>query len=460
MQKLYILISAFLVASLAAYATDDPQANTTTGASFGNHFPHFDPSLNGGKGGNSWREARLIAKTYLKYNNIIFEYVDSSTYSYSNRRGSGINPEDPNNDEHILFDNSYTYEYSISKGAYHNKTLRHQNFNSNNKVTDLTYQSWNVNKNPPTWWNTERFLYHYDANQKITSSYYQTWVGTLWINHVNSTLVYGTNNQIKEVNSTGFEVDYSYDMNNNLISSEEMVFDQNSNQWLNNERKTYSYNGSNVNTYVLESWDNDNGVWQNKSKWEYQYNNSNDVTITTEYSWSGSYWQNYKKVFTSYDSRGNMIENVEQVWDQSSNSYINSKRETREYNEFDQPTLITTNTWRVNNWVAYTGDEQIRLYYEVYDPTSVPEIAATTDMNIYPMPANNELNVDVQMNRADDVHLMLTDMFGRAIIQQDDHTAASYHKTLSVANVPSGNYVLMLLTDSGDQYSKTVVINH
>lgn len=459
MQKLYILISAFLFASLASQAAGGSQEQTTLGAPLGNHFPHFNSDLNGGNPNVGWRAARLISKAFLKYDGTSFMYVDSTTYGYGNRRGSSPNPDDLNNDEHVLFDDSYTYEYVASKSNFANKVYRHQNFDQDNKVKDLTYQNWNTNKTPPQWWNKDRFLYSYDAAGKMTASYYQTWTGNLWIKHVNSTLVYDANDNVKQFNSTGHIVDYAYDGSDNLVSVVDQRFDQSTNSWDNFNRKTYSYKNDNINIYVLEVWAG--AAWVKTSRWEYEYNSNDKVIESTEYTWNGISWDRYKKNFIVYDTNDNLIEDVEQVWSASSNSYVNNKKEIREYNEFNQPTLSETFTWKVNTWDHTNDDELIRFHYEIYDPTDVSEfVLHEGDVNVYPVPAVNQLNIDADLKGGEhNADIVIIDMLGKTVYHSSEQVAGSYHKTIQVDGIPSGNYIVSLRADKAVM-TKQISINH
>lgn len=78
---------------------------------------------------------------------------------------------------------------------------------------------------------------------------------------------------------------FQYDGNNNRISRRYEKYDENSSQWRNYQRISYTFNPSNKETSNLwESWDGSN--WQNMSKQETAYNVNENPILSTGYDWN------------------------------------------------------------------------------------------------------------------------------------------------------------------------------
>lgn len=438
-----LFTSAILLACSAfiAQAGEENNALTTAGKQMGNIFPHFNPELAVNK--SSGQSSRLIGKVYTIYNSGIFVPVDSTTYTYyGNSRGTGPNINEPNSDDHILFDNSYTYLYNAGKSAYDNSLYRTQAFDGTNKVTELIYKEWKVAYNE--FKNKERYIYNYDNAGKMTSSLRQNWYGTLWQNSINSVLNYDAQNNVVQMNSVEYHVDFAYDNNNNLLSMTDKHWIGTG--WSNNSRKTYTYSGQDVAVYVLELWNISSARWESSKRWEYSYNTNHDKILAVEYSWSGSAWVNDRAHIYNYDSYRNMTDEVLQVWDGS--TYMNKEKIVWTYNVNKQPETITEYTWQNNGWIHNDGNTELRFYYETYDPTSVKDFAAhAASMTLYPVPASNNLQVDVSFDKPQPFNLIITDLSGRIVLSQSQSAIATFHQSLNTANMANGQYFYSVRSD-------------
>ncbi|MCB9045525.1 MAG: T9SS type A sorting domain-containing protein [Chitinophagales bacterium] len=445
MRKILLFPALLLICSSAIAGSDD---NVTSAPQVGGMFPHF----NGGALNQSVSaDLRLIAKTYLSYKDAGFVPTDSTTYSYGANRGSVPNPDNLNNDDHILFDESVNYKFNASIWGYENNKQRVQYF-TGKKVDQLIYKNWHPSD--ATWKNAERYLYKYDNNGKMTSSVLQLWYGTLWTQDMVSTLSYDNSNNVVNMNSTTYAVDFVYDQNNNLVRIEDKVWS--SGGLVSNQRKNYLYVGNDVVEYTLEVWDNSS--WTKISKWKYAYDAMGNVISNTEQKWDGITWVNVKQNLYYYDSDNNKTEDIEMTWDNNSVSFVNNRREVIKYNNKSLPEVVTDFSWN-NGWVHKSGDISIHYYYEQYDPTSVDELITDADMVVYPVPANSNLNINLKWDQPQDFNLVLTDMYGRTIFFQHEDTKVAYHRSIPVSDLPTGNYVLAVSGSNGI-ISQKIAIRH
>lgn len=452
MRKL-LLSSALILAFLQVNAgQDDQQANVTGSPTVGGLFPHFGLAV----GPNTGQQGiqRMIAKAQLVYGSGTFVPVDSIIYQYSNGRGSIPNPDEINNDDHVLFDVSTTYGFSASVLTYEYSKQRTQQFNSGNKVTELVYKKWHDLTSG--WKNAERYLYTYDNSGKMHSSLLQQWYGSLWTNSINSVLNYDNNNNVVQMNSTTYSIDFIYDQDNNLVMIEDKIWTQSAG-WTNNERKKYKYTGDEVTEYILEKWTNSS--WTNISKSEYDYDANDNLILSTDYTWGGTGWQQTRQEEFVYDSNDNMLQNIEKVWDASSSSFINAKKEERIYNNYNLPTSITTYTWQSQGWSHADGDMTVRYYYEVYFPTSAGNIVATEEMQVYPVPASDVVNIAFRPQVPGEFTVLLTDMAGRVVYTVNSGYTTDFKQAVPVQSLSAGHYALQI-SGRGVNLSRAVTIAH
>lgn len=455
MRNLLIIAAVLLSYSVAvAGAGENGNANTTFTPSVSGLFPHFTNSNNntaGQGGGQTWQEFRLIAKANYTFNNGVFIPVDSYTYKYSQYRGGVPDPEQPEKDDHILFDESIAYAYDQTTTSFDNAKRRLQNF-TDSKVTELVYQNWHTSA---TWKNSERYKYNYDNAGKMESTSLQYWYGQLWTNGVNSTLVYDNNNNVVEMNSANIEVDFIYDASNNLVYVEDMIWQQGTG-WSKNQRKEYTYTGSEVTTYTLDIWLN--GSWQHNKRWEYQYDADNNVIVSIEYSWNFG-WNKYIMEEYTYDSNGNVLEKVKNRWDNSINQYIKSKKEVRTYNYKHQLETYMTYSWSGSKWEHNNNDVAKYYYYELYDPTDIPVLTGTDKVNIFPVPAVDNIIIVLPPEMLS-VDINMTDMAGRTVYNAQQQVTAGNKTTIPVQHLQSGSYVITLVADGRKIHTDKVIVSH
>lgn len=455
MRKLYTIAVLFLISTSTLYGGVESDANVTSVPVINGFFPHFDPGTGFSNGKATWQDMRLIGKTYLSFNNGQFVPDDSVVYMYSGRRGSVPNGENPNNDEHVLFDVSTSYLFDKASQLYANNKQRHQVFVNDNKIKELIYKNWHTQTS--RWKNSEKYKYTYDMDGKMQTSELLQWYGTLWTNSTYSTLSYDNKNNVVEMNSTSYEVDFVYDASNNLVTVEDKIFVQGTG-WTNNKKKSYVYSGKDVTEYTLQEWVN--GTWQHEKKWEYQYDTKGNVVVSVEYYWSNNWVKSIKNEYT-YDQDGNIIIDIKSEWNISSNTFVNLSKEERTYNSKSLPETITTYSWNGSSWYNSNGDYQIRYYYEYYDATTLKDqsILATANLNIYPIPAYDNINITYDWDEPQDFTVSVVDMSGRLVYNNNETATKHYNGAIQVQQLPAGQYFLSI--SSADVHTgRIIVVSH
>ncbi len=95
--------------------------------------------------------------------------------------------------------------------------------------------------------------------------------------------------------------------------------------------------------------------------------------------------------------------------------------------------------------------------FVVETTTSIGELDFVTSLSIYPIPANNYLNVMVSMNNAQSTQIRVIDAFGKVITTQN-HTTKDINTRINVSELSTGIYYIEFGNDTGRSIEKFVVI--
>lgn len=457
MKKLYILL--MLVSLFGNANAADGSQDLVTGIPGGGGvgFPHFTPQLGAVPAATHYR---LRAKTFTQHNGLEFQPVDSVNYSYNYAGGRGglIDPDQPNKDESILFDDAITYYYNSGIGSYQNRLFRNQSFDSENRINTLKYSRWDLLN--AAWKDSSRYLYSYvTGTKKISTSSFQLYVGGTWSHDITSTLTYNGNNVV-DITSLDYNVVYTYDANNNIISIEDKIAATHGSGTLsNNERKTYTYNVNNeLQTYTLAKWDDILKTWVNSKYYEYSYTGSN-LSASMEYNWNGSSWDKYSYHVYTYTSSGNKTSELLQLW--NGNSFVNNTLETRAYNTYGLLESVTTAHWNTTSsyWEYNNSNTQIRYYYEYYSPTNVNIInAKTAGIQVFPNPAINEVSINLNWQKQQETTISIYDNVGVCVYNTTLPASSPTTKTIDLSAFAAGNYTISAIGSLERQSSKLLII--
>lgn len=445
MRKVLLYLSALVCCSTNVQAIEGPQSMTTGIVIGTGGFPHFNPQAGGGKL-VAFKNYRLVAKTYTEYNGTWFQPVDSVAYKYSPGRGGLIDADQPNYDESLLFDDAITYYYNAGVSGYDNKLFRKQTFNDSNKVLSLTYATWRTTSG--AWKDSARYQYTYiTGTTKIKESMFQLWVGGTWSHDVPSVLTYSGNNVVA-VSSNSYNASYVYDSKNNIISVVDKVAIHGTGILNYNERKTYTYDSNNeVESYVLERWNNNTYNWDKTERYEYLYTAGN-VTQSIKYIWNNNRWETFSKQLFTYNNNNDKTSEITQLWDALSSSFVNSNKTIYNYNNIGLLESMTTQKWDAAGYWKYAdGNTQTRYYYEYYYTTSVGSIAAAEPLNIYPVPAKDQLTISLGSKGNEHIALSVLNMNGAVVKQWDTENTTT---TADISTLPNGTYALYARNEMGE----------
>ncbi len=144
--------------------------------------------------------------------------------------------------------------------------------------------------------------------------------------------------------------EYIYDGNNNLIEEDGYIWSSHGERILFN-KILYTYNSFNEISTIIQQYEISSGIWQDYYKTTYTYNSSNQIVEILNQENYNNVWQNYYKTIYNYDSDGTNTLEIRFQWDVSSLSWINSWRETMEYNSLKLEIRLVHEDWISSAWV-------------------------------------------------------------------------------------------------------------
>lgn len=406
--------------------------------------------------------SRVIAYAYRYFDGAAYLLSDTAELGYTGDRGGTPSDDFPKCD----FIHSMSYNDSV--GALVNSDSVTQTFDAANNVTGRTYKSWNIaagiyeysnqsfytytaakkmatqlNKNwdGSSFVNSDQTIYTYDASGNETEQAIQFWDGSAWQDMLKMSTTYSASNKPLTATVTLWTgsswdvyqvVKYTYDASDLVATDTTQALDISS--------MTLAYDGLN----------------------QYTHDAAGNLTIEDGLYWDGVSWNKNKRMINEYDAAKNNINTITGYWDMTSGAYDTSYREVKAYNSFNYLQSTTSQTWvpATKTWETRTGDYNEIYYYESYT-TSVKETTVKGGKaSVYPVPATNELHIDVQWTNPQALSVVLTDLNGRQLMSRNRTTGSSFNETINLQGLPSGNYFLQLQGDKGGQIVQQVVIAH
>lgn len=407
--------------------------------------------------------SRLLAIADWQHNGAMFVKKDSSAYTYlSTNRGGDLT--------HLLkYDNATTWNFVDS--VFNNAYNYIQEFDSTNKLLNTVAQYWNGT----AWVNSTKTLYFYDSSNRVASKIMETWGGTSWTNVSQNV--------------------YSYDAAGHLYADQYQLWYVPTSSFTPDSQKVYFYDlAGNMTTQLTQVWNSTLSTYDYASRIQNTYSSTNQPLSTTYSTWNGSAWVNGNMYTSTYDSLGNRATQLYQVFDGTSMTWTNTTlqvfsnftaahmpqtetiqmwdttgggmwKNTRQftytYNSNGQLTSATGISWNLAGfWENTLGDPMARYYYGPYSAASVHNVANVGgEANVYPVPAQNMLHIDLKWNEAQTATIAIVDMAGRVISNWETTNGTQYRGSISVDNFAAGTYMIMINGTNG-KIVKQLVVTH
>lgn len=407
--------------------------------------------------------SRLVAQAHSSSDGTTFLKQDSTAYTYtSSARGGDLNSM-------LKFDMATKWLFLDDTTKVSNLNYI-QEFDSHNNITSSATQSWSGT----AWVNISKNLYFYDSTNRLAYTIAQTWGGASWVNvsknlytYTSGTQVFSEEMQMWDVTSSTFlpssQTIYYYDGMGNKTQSINQVYN-----WT---TLSYDYSSRTLNTYstgnqllssTYATWTG--SAWANNNMYTYAYDTAGNRISQLYQLWNGttSAWDNSMlHTYSNFTTMHMAQTDVQQNWDEVGAAWTNVMQYTYTYNGFGQLTSSKGISWNVGGFWEYAlGDPKANYYYGPYLSTSVKTLSSVGgNANMYPVPAQNMLHIELNWNEAQAADIVMVDVAGKAVFSYQTPAEANYHMAIPVNNIADGVYVVKINGKDG-QIVKQVVIAH
>lgn len=343
--------------------------------------------------------------------------------------------------------------YSESDGTQHRTTYYYDESELylNEEITETYWDSWQ---------NESRISYEYDFNGNVYEMLGQEWNGTSW--------------------EDAIRVSYSYDGD---FISEDIYQYYIDGQWVNVIKEVYNYNGDDwtvlvwewngttwtssvLNTYTRDDFTivhvmqyMEGGAWQNDEKYTYTLDFDENVTDILWQVWDDPNWVNFEKTTYIFDN-GVYTDQYVQMWDDS--DWLENFHYTFEYDGLGNAKHGNCLEYDgVDTWVPSDGDIDMAYDYNaktksfygsqvdiVYvDLTQVNENAQTTNVKVYPVPAENELFIQTEDFQKAEIYSVTSQKLMESAMEK-----------MNVSSLSQGVYLLKVYDQSGNSETQRIVV--
>ncbi len=418
--------------------------------------------------------SRLKSSAHWQSTGSAWNPIDSADYNYSNGRGGSLTNVGPlsmdmvayYNTPGLGYDNARNWMWAYPQDSLYKASSSFQTFDSHNNILSTT---WEDDMGAPT----QNKLYFYDASNRLVKTIDQNWGGFSWVSHTQHLFSY---------NAAGQLALDSVQTWNNLT----MAWDMSS-------LSTYFYDGAqNMISSVFDLWSG--GVPNHQSRWDRTYSSTNQLLTSTYSSWTGSGWLEVFRYTHDYTSGGDPISLLEQyyntvtaVWDNyrlyiysnynaahqpqtmtmqfwnstGAGSWDNSMQYHYTYNSFNQVENVTGISWNATSGLYQyaSGDPMDNYRYELFNTTGLNNVAAAGEVNVYPVPAANTVNIDLNWKDAQAADITIVDAKGSVVKHWNVAASVRATNTINVSNFAAGVYFVKI-NSASQQIVKQIVVAH
>lgn len=345
------------------------------------------------------------------------------------------------------YDMKWLSAWDASTGAYYPATLRGiMDYSSGGDLpSEIVVQARAVTS--LTWTNDSKGVFTYSTAGKLTSVVVYPWDAGAgdW-----------------RVNPNG-RYTYTYNTSNKRTSWLYESFNVGTGAYQNNYKFAYTYDAAgNMTTQTRQNWDYTLPGWVNADKEIYTWDASNNKIQTRFQGWGGSFWTNADRETYSgfHDHRPELTLHEGYIESISGPLFFNLWQRHTTFNTDDQPVQEYEESWDVatSAWVIESADMATNWYYEPY---TLAVTGAATDMNadvvINPVPAGNEMTLEVAWQHAQPFSVDITDILGRERSAWHVPACRQYKETIPVSALAPGNYIVTVRGAKG-KVSRNIIV--
>ena len=413
--------------------------------------------------------ATLVGLAHSVYSDSLFVSVDTAWLSYSNGRGSDVKTVAPFYPSLLATPtgNAGMYNYDVWGMADYDSAHAMINMAQHTKMYDSTNgnrllsDTYSVPDSSASWIGVSRVMYEYDSTTgAMTAEFSQDMVGANWINSARHEYTYDPANNITSITTLGWTGTnwvngskniYYYNFLNKVTSS--LVQTWNGVSWMNSEHYIYYSHDNNVTVDSTYYQQMSAPNWVTITRDIYRNNANHDAIVHWHYDGANLTWGDS----TFYDGMHNMTSQNHKVWDTAANALVNVKQYSWAYNAYNQPVSMVSATWDPSGlWIFNNSDMMTAYYYSFDSTTRVANVTSISNMQLYPVPAQNTVNLEMTWSTQAPFTVAILDMQGRIIRQWNESATANYSKSIPVTDLASGTYFITIknsTTSTARQFS-------
>ena len=407
--------------------------------------------------------SRLISQSHWTNNSTIWVPVDTTSYHYADMAFGGDLTHTMMHDtsysmmatdsatsmmqvQHFYPDRKLEWTANLQRNSMGGwDVVNRSNYfysSSTGRLSQMIFQIGNSNTN------FSKNNYFYDAAGNLELDKYSTWNGTIFVQISEKSYIYSTGKLVNEK-----DVDVS------------------GTSYTNRQQWNYGYDSLNptkVGTVTYQTWGS--GTWQDISRNTYTYtgigqrqNNTYQVWDVVKREWTNTTLRSYSN-FLSAPWTLLAQDELYQKWDTTgTGSWYNWMHYAYTYNGFGQMTSSTGTSWTNTGmgsgfWQHANGDPMAMYHYGPQWGLGVNNTnTATGTANIYPVPAQDMVSIDLNWNEAQPCTISIFDMAGRMVNSFDIASTKQYTTSVMTNSYPVGNYIVKVAGTNGS-ITKQIVI--
>jgi hypothetical protein len=113
-----------------------------------------------------------------------------------------------------------------------------------------------------------------------------------------------------------------------------------------------------------------------------------------------------------------------------------------------------------STWGFHAGDTINNYYYEEFS-TDIPELKdAGIQMKVYPVPANDQMAIEMTLDKVQDINIALYDLKGNIWNSWQKRMVKDFKENLQTSQLPSGNYIIQVKGSLGAYSSQCITVAH
>lgn len=373
--------------------------------------------------------------------------------------------------------NKINQVWNSSMRGWDNKSKQDYTYDAaKNKTADIL-SFWDEGKR--LWVFQERTVYDYDVSANLIKKTFQEWnqSSASWDNIISDSFIYNAAGKVSrnisflwDKTTSGWktfkQVMYIYDAAGYLLTQTDYGWDASSASWINAQRKRYTNNAAgNILESSMQNWNATDTIWENVSRQLNIYDaKEHNINLSIQF-WDKltASFKNSVQVIHTYDGRGNMKTELSSSWDASSGSWRYGELDSFDYNSFDQLTYFTFFTnWDTltKSWGYNEFDQKFFYYYEGYTTSFKESVLPAAEVDLYPVPVNNSLNVRLRSREIQAYTCRIMDLQGRVMQQWNISPTNLYNGVIPVEGLTAGAYLIEFTGNKDRAFVKTFVVHH